>query len=395
MIAKASNRTSCAEKKDSHSNVCGKDFYCSKRGRCTSRACMCTPGEMISGDQPAFKLDDAHACRGNDDATLVTSSFSRKVSDSVFWFHVPKAGSSFLTTIFHWACPRVPPDVALVEGATRNFLHRHWQQWAWCDVLFTDTVPGHSPYIRSRDKGRAVGLFRRPQQRIMSAYLSGLHHYGMRDFRTMQKVVRDRASTDVESALRMYVEWPGISGCQTKMVLGKTCASSYRLRPRDLVEAKRIVRDEFLFVGLTDQFDRSVCLFHAMLGGTVQTNEFVNMRRTTKVLDRFNKNSQRFENASRIKHDGLVSNVVDASRSFASNSRFRRIRSELRTTGDADTKTENIFKKLTNGSYDERVLRKIGYRDEYDEALFAFVEHIFETRAAMYDLGDCMRFARK
>ena len=253
-----------------------------------------------------------------------------------------------MNTIFHWACPRVPSEIFLAKYSFRSFLHENWQQWAWCDVEFTDTRPGHEPYKVSRDRGYGVGLFRRPQQRVMSAYAAGLHHYGMRDpiemKRSVLKAAHDQGPLE---SLRVYTSWPGISSCQTKMILGYKCASNeIELQPEDLMRAMEIVERDFLFVGITEDFDRSVCLFHAMLGGQTNPNEFRNVRPT-----------------SGIKQSDEIGDSADV-----------------------------MIRKI-NGTYDETYLDQINYSDLYDESLYAHVKQLFYKRAAMFDLEPCMQIA--
>lgn len=45
------------------------------------------------------------------------------------------------------------------------------------------------------------------------------------------------------------VLYPGLQGCQTRMLLGRTCFDSYSLTAEDVNEAKRRLSEEFLFVG--------------------------------------------------------------------------------------------------------------------------------------------------
>ena len=45
-----------------------------------------------------------------------------------------------------------------------------------------------------------------------------------------------------------------------------------------LNEAKRRLSKDFLFVGLTEEWDVSICLFHQMLGGHARAVEFLNTR---------------------------------------------------------------------------------------------------------------------
>ena len=323
--------------------------YCDRTGTCFSRSCACLPGRPRRENRPSNT--SVHLNCG-DRSSLSSPTL---VSDKVYWLHIPKAGTSFLNTIFHWACPRVPSEIFLAKGI-RSFYHRNWQQWAWCDVEFTDINPGHFPYVESRDRGHGVGLFRKPQQRIMSAFAAGLHHYGMKasDSIQMRDTVLEAArKNDYMGSLRAYVNWPGISSCQTKMILGYKCASDKpTLGSEDLRRAMDIVENDFLFVGITEDFDMSVCLFHAMLGGTVNPNEFKNSRPTS------------------------------------TNPFFEKIRKKIGVKSASSLKS--MFQKSDEGLYDETPLTQIHYVDPFDEALYAHVRHLFYERVAMFDLEACL-----
>ena len=43
--------------------------------------------------------------------------------------------------------------------------------------------------------------------------------------------------------------YPGLQGCQTRMILGRNCYDTYTLTVEDVMEAKRRLSEEFLFVG--------------------------------------------------------------------------------------------------------------------------------------------------
>jgi hypothetical protein len=59
----------------------------------------------------------------------------------------------------------------------------------------------------------------------------------------------------------------------TKMVLGKQCSERYHLTMADLEEAKRVVRTELAFVGITERWQESVRLFHSLHGGELHSDE--------------------------------------------------------------------------------------------------------------------------
>lgn len=82
-----------------------------------------------------------------------------------------------------------------------------------------------------------------------------------------------------------------VSGCAVKMLTraGKNCLFSHdtttpvcgSLDPATADEALVAIhrlRTGYVFVGLTDEWDMSICLLHKMLGGKCTAAEFVNSR---------------------------------------------------------------------------------------------------------------------
>ena len=64
----------------------------------------------------------------------------------------------------------------------------------------------------------------------------------------------------------------------TKMLLGYRCADDVALTPTLAAKALRRLHNDLAFVGLTEEWDASVCLFHQMLGGHAREIEFLNYR---------------------------------------------------------------------------------------------------------------------
>ena len=77
-----------------------------------------------------------------------------------------------------------------------------------------------------------------------------------------------------------YLMAPGISNCATKMLNGYQCGEVVELQERHLDIAKQVL-SKMLFVGLTDQFLKSVCLFSWLYGGEVK-KEHTRKSRETK-----------------------------------------------------------------------------------------------------------------
>ena len=66
----------------------------------------------------------------------------------------------------------------------------------------------------------------------------------------------------------------GLVSCQAKMLLGMGChAPTDRLTRAQIASAAALVRDRLAFVGLSERYRESVCLWHATYGGAVWSFE--------------------------------------------------------------------------------------------------------------------------
>lgn len=140
------------------------------------------------------------------------------------------------------------------------------------NVSFADTPEGHRPLPMHQRLGKtAVTMLRHPARRLESAWAHRKHHFGM----PHELAVGLRSIHTIED----FARYPGIAGCQTKMILGYACSAPVSLTANDALEAVEILRDYFAFVGITDRWKDSLHLFHAMLGGTVHSMELVHVRR--------------------------------------------------------------------------------------------------------------------
>ena len=89
-----------------------------------------------------------------------------------------------------------------------------------------------------------------------------------------------------------YATLPGIMSCQSKMVLGKECGEPAQLTAASIEEARRRVRYDLAFVGLTEESEASARLFLAMYH-TRDTDHPVDAEELVSVL----KNSPRVNQA--------------------------------------------------------------------------------------------------
>ena len=79
-----------------------------------------------------------------------------------------------------------------------------------------------------------------------------------------------------------FAEWGGglfVKSCQTKMMLGEFCGRKKVIDEKEFAEAKRRLQSGLAFVGLVEHWELSICLFHAMFGGTAREAQFANTRK--------------------------------------------------------------------------------------------------------------------
>ena len=224
-------------------------------------------------------LDGCDSCAGPRcrDAGGSSANTSVAAAVPVRWLHIPKAGSAFVNVLARFACPH---DAALPAFD----IALNYSQWraahplVTCDGLLPPWA-GHAPVQRHEvQSGRRVlvGVFRQPAQRL----LSGFHH---REDGRANSMIAPGAPPAVRAKMRRacrgdpgaYARWPGIAGCATKMLLGWPCAAERPLVPGDVARAVHVLTHHFAFVGLTEEWPTSVCVFHALLrrGAPVEAAE--------------------------------------------------------------------------------------------------------------------------
>jgi hypothetical protein len=102
--------------------------------------------------------------------------------------------------------------------------------------------------------------------RLISAYLfnimipRGFHNYDL------EEEVR-RNVTSSPHPIFTYAMTPGISQCQSKMLMGYDCGNDVSpMNPKQLQEIHRRLLDDFLFVGIQEEPQATYELFLAMFG---------------------------------------------------------------------------------------------------------------------------------
>jgi len=132
-------------------------------------------------------------------------------------------------------------------------------------------------------RGRFAGLFRQPEQRLVSAF----HDKGGGEgpIQTYAERVKGTVVMQLagQAAGEQFLRWPGRGySCG-----GHGAATQDKPEPNLGLAINRLSVG-FMFVGLMEAYDLSVCLFHAMYGGECLAVEFENMRPGVQHEKRYN-----------------------------------------------------------------------------------------------------------
>lgn len=186
------------------------------------------------------------------------------------WLHFPKCGSTLGISILSYACTDTIPSWHTVGMALRGgridvrMAHaigaRHKTRGSRCGGRLLLPLEGHRP-VSPHDTG-LVAMFRKPSQRLISAFLDNYHAYGLA--RRERAALKARAPT-----ISHFVRYPGIAGCVTKMLAGYNCAANVEMADGSVLRrALSVLRSpRFAFVGLVEEWGASICLLHRMLPG--------------------------------------------------------------------------------------------------------------------------------
>lgn len=196
---------------------------------------------------------------------------------TVFWMHIQKTSSWFGDYLLLWGCPSLASSEEASQSSSSSHILLYSRVSAKdlrklkCSVsFFTGShgygyhVPFSSPVNRS-----TVTLLRDPYDRMISSFLhgKGVHQMmfpiGFRD-RIKLKYALRRNITSSKYPILSYASLDGMSGCQTKMVLGFDCGEMTELTDKHLEEAKRRLRYDMAFVGITEESKATADLFLAM-----------------------------------------------------------------------------------------------------------------------------------
>jgi len=205
----------------------------------------------------------------------------------LYWLHVPKCNAGFARSIL--ALPNMCQsmseqarsllmDVSRVEDSILDLLNEintTFQDECADDVadlrkagvVFGDHS-GIDKFYLDSVKGHGLIMLRQPEQRL----ISGWNFY----YHSFPKVTLGRDPYDIQE----YAT--SVSGCATKMLVRdqvdtyfhdeqpttiSACGDPYPISEEESNRAITRLREGFLFVGILEEYDLSICLLHTMFGG--------------------------------------------------------------------------------------------------------------------------------
>lgn len=153
-------------------------------------------------------------------------------------------------------------------------------------VTYRGWFYGHNPLARTQsfgkpDSSQIVTLFRDPRRRAVSAWnhAKHTHHLGTKDAESRFPNSREKLERETQTVID-FARHVHVRACQTKMLVGGQCGMYMNITEEIRSMANERMR-ALAFVGITDAYNASVCLFHHMWGGTPQPHMFANARPAT------------------------------------------------------------------------------------------------------------------
>eukprot|EP00927_Polykrikos_kofoidii_P075643 TRINITY_DN71_c0_g2_i4.p1 TRINITY_DN71_c0_g2~~TRINITY_DN71_c0_g2_i4.p1 ORF type:complete len:359 (-),score=53.55 TRINITY_DN71_c0_g2_i4:24-1100(-) len=221
-------------------------------------------------------------------AAAIGCGFSHGLcSPRIAWLHFMKTGSSLGTALAHFANASLPrtahipsgknasdPEDTTIEGqqGEPNFFHFKYNASFWFRNVFRHpSNPGQHRPVSADDyevwKGNLFGMFRDPARRALSSW----HYFAEGKGNLSQFAINIRGQQASMLSLGDAAEQRKL--CEIRN-LSTNCSNSEV--PNVTLAIERL--EGFAFIGLTEEFDLSICLFHLMFGGECFDVEFFNMR---------------------------------------------------------------------------------------------------------------------
>jgi len=244
---------------------------------------------LAKRDAPTDKpLDEIVSLLRSAEGVAMSATERAGLIKPVAWFHIQKTGTSFANTLYHTPaiCANMLADsyVSKAVGDYGTWDHEAWgREREMCPGGFSKSYrstlsfwlhEGLSRDTWTLNRGHFVTMLRQPEQRMLSDYYN-------KDIQPMRYPTGEGVwpYTSKTPSAREYAEV--MAGCSVRQLTIDDYDPCYRVEyptREDVNLAINRLRQGFAFVGITDHWDRSICLFRTMFGGECNSLDLINTR---------------------------------------------------------------------------------------------------------------------
>jgi hypothetical protein len=248
----------------------------------------------------------------------IIEDFGGKKLEKLRFLHIPKAGKAFSITMMHYCC-QLLDDLEIDISLPQNY--QIWRFDPSCRQCMMQPVTSngdyfaHYPYFVGTeiDTNQVILLLREPFGRlayqidqmrglrgmmtlygfdqsaadVLSLILAGqlstayesifqtknLQNINFNQFQSTYSnsflskakeclsvaIDKNRTVSQLDACrFQLTAFYPGVSGCQTKLILGIPCAEDIVIKKEEMVRAKKTLRDEILFAGKNKGYSQSI-----------------------------------------------------------------------------------------------------------------------------------------
>ncbi|CAJ1360684.1 unnamed protein product [Effrenium voratum] len=207
------------------------------------------------------------------------------------FLHVPKSGTSFYNVLIHTdgVCPEFPKALNIDDDSLgahpENVLLHMCKKLCPPNTLSCNEHPheGLGGENWTRYKGHVVAMFRNPLQRLCSAYYDPVFDF-VGDTAAFPQAEYPLRASDENGPLPHRISLQQFAlrraGDATRQLVRAKfqVQEPSRVTEEDSHLAVSRLREGFAFIGITEEWDISVCLFHRMFGGQCMPSDFEDMR---------------------------------------------------------------------------------------------------------------------
>ena len=190
---------------------------------------------------------------------------------NIGWLHIPKTGTSLLTALVHLANESLPDHAKVMDTGKRlqeEVFFNQWKPEIWFkNVTFWRDGIQHAPlnkHVMKKFQGNLFGMFRDPRIRGWSSYNFFAGERYIRDKLTPQlyasKCIKGTMARMLSGQLPQRPFGSLVCHVPAKNITADNpCPECVQQVPDMELAFKRL--QQFNFVGLTDRWEESMCIF--------------------------------------------------------------------------------------------------------------------------------------